>query len=128
MIYGIGTDIVDITRIAAIHEQHGDRFARRILTARELLEYTHAALPVKYLAKRFAAKEAAAKAMGVGFRDGLWLSHIGVSNDALGKPELYFETKAQEILTRLGIGQTFISLADEKFYAIAYVVMLHQKP
>jgi len=124
LIYGIGTDIVDITRISALYEQHGERFAKRILTAKELIDFKKAAAPDRFLAKRFAAKEAAAKAMGVGFRNGMALRHIGVTNDALGKPELYFEAKAQQLVDRLDIAQSFVSLSDEKHYAIAYVVMV----
>jgi holo-[acyl-carrier protein] synthase len=100
----------------------GERFARRILNQAEMDAFRTAASPAPYLSKRFAAKEAAAKALGTGFRDGLSLQDIGVSNDALGKPVLDFSARARARLQAAGIGQVHLSLADERDYAIAYVI------
>ena len=94
MIFGIGTDIVRVTRMQRSLERYGQRFAERILAAEELAEFSLEARKAHFLAKRFAAKEAAAKAMGTGFRDGLALRHIAVGHDALGKPQLIFSGKA----------------------------------
>ena len=96
MIYGIGTDIVRIQRMADNLGRYGVRFA---------------------------AKEAAAKALGTGFRGGLSLRDIGVDNDALGKPVLAFSAHAREVLQNRGVGHTHLSLSDESEYAIAYVVL-----
>lgn len=123
MIVGIGTDIVRVSRIAQGLERYGDRFARRIATDQEYADYRNCTRPAHFLAKRFAAKEAAAKAMGTGFRDGMSLRHIGVAHDELGKPYLVYYDRAVETLRRLQIGESFLSLADEDDYAIAYVVI-----
>lgn len=123
MIFGIGTDIVRISRMADNLDRHGERFAARILTETEMATFVDSAQPAQFLAKRFAAKEAAAKALGTGFRDGLSLRDIGVENDALGKPVLAFSERAQEMLKKQGIGNAHLSLADEAEYAIAYVLL-----
>ena len=123
MIFGIGTDIVQIARIQKNLEEYGDRFAKRILTEDEFFEFSQKTLKANFLAKRFAAKEATAKAMGTGFTDGLSLRHIGVTNDVRGKPMLTFSDVAQEFLIDNDIGDYHISLSDEKEYAVAFVTL-----
>jgi holo-[acyl-carrier protein] synthase len=123
VIYGIGTDIVRISRMAENLQRYGPRFAERILTESEMVVFEGSGQQAQFLAKRFAAKEAAAKALGTGFRDGLSLRDISVSNDALGKPELLFSQRAQQNLEKQGIGNTHLSLSDEREYAIAYVIL-----
>ncbi len=124
MIVGIGTDIVRIARFELMLERHGARVAERILSADELVEFAGAARPERFLAKRFAVKEAVAKAFGTGFRDGLSLRHIGVRNDALGKPSLKFYGRAEELCAQLGVAESHVSIADEHDYAVAFVVLL----
>lgn len=126
MIHGIGTDIVRIARMQKDLERYGARFAERILNEAELKEFAASSTPARLLAKRFAAKEAAAKALGTGFRDGLALRDIGVDHDALGKPLLTWRGYAVELRERLGLGESFLSLADEEEYAVAYVVLVKQ--
>ena len=123
MIYGIGTDIVRIQRIADNLSRYGDRFALRILTDAETVQFRNSARQAHFLAKRFAAKEATVKALGTGFRDGLSLRDIGVRNNPLGKPELAFSAKAQDWLLSRGIAGSHLSLADEQDYAIAFVTL-----
>lgn len=123
MIHGIGTDIVRIQRMVENLDKYGERFATRVLTEPELAVFRDSAQPAQFLAKRFAAKEAAAKALGTGFRDGLSLRDIGVSNDELGKPMLEFSEQASQVLKNQGVGSAHLSLSDEKEYAIAYVVL-----
>lgn len=123
MIFGIGTDIVHVPRMEENLTRHGERFAQRVLSSVELTEFAHAARPAQFLAKRFAAKEAAAKALGTGFRDGLALRHITISHDTLGKPGLAFTDAAAALCERFGINEAFLSLADENDYAVAYVVL-----
>lgn len=126
MIVGIGTDIVRIARFEAMLERYGRRVAERILSADELLEYADSARPASFLAKRFAVKEAVAKAFGTGFRNGLSLRHIGVQHDALGKPSLCFYAHAETLLETLGVGDTHVSVADEDDYAVAFVTLLRR--
>lgn len=124
MIYGIGTDIVSIGRIRDALKRHGERFARRILADSEWDAYNRAAHPEHFIAKRFAAKEAAAKAFGTGFSDGLAMRDIAVVNDVRGKPELSFQGRAVSLCEELGIGQHFLSISDEREHAIAFVTFL----
>lgn len=125
MIFGIGTDIVHVKRMRENLVKYGDKFARRILTAAEFVEFENKNDQTAFLAKRFAAKEAAAKAMGTGFSGGLSLHHIGVIHDDFGKPMLEFSGVAEEFVNKQKITQTHLSLADERDYAVAFVTMIH---
>lgn len=124
MIFGIGTDIVAVSRIEQGLERFGERFARRMLSDAEYQGFNKAARPAHYLAKRFAAKEACAKAMGTGFRNGLSLRHISVVNDGAGKPSLILTGRAADYSQENNIGESHLSLADEKDYAIAFVTLM----
>jgi len=126
MIFGIGTDLVHIPRIQTLLDKHGDKIASRILSDTEFEAFQQAKNQSGFLAKRFAAKEAAAKALGTGFRDGLSLRHIEVSNDANGKPQLQFLERGFELLAELNIGRSMISLSDEHEYAVAFVTLMEQ--
>jgi len=126
VIYGIGTDIVKISRIEEALRRHGERFAARILADDELAEFRQCGCSPAFLAKRFAAKEAAVKALGTGFRDGLSMRHISVGHDGLGKPLLAFAGRARELCDAHGVGEAFISLSDETEMAIAFVTLLRR--
>jgi holo-[acyl-carrier protein] synthase len=123
MIYGIGTDIVDVTRIQRSLARHGERLARRILAPEEFDAFQRDPRPVPFLAKRFAAKEAAAKALGTGFREGLALRDIVVGRDPRGRPLLYWRGRGAELCAQFGVGASHLSLADEQGYAVAHVVL-----
>ena len=123
MIIGIGTDIINISRIEAMLERRGNRFAQKILGPNEYQRFLETKNKTTYLAKRFAAKEAASKALGTGFRDGLWFTHIEVENDEMGKPRLVFNRRGAEMEASLGIKSTHLSVTDEKDYAVAFVVL-----
>jgi len=124
MIYGIGTDIVSVARIRDGLERFGEKFARKILTERELSDYSNASDPEHFLARRFAAKEATAKAMGTGFVSGFALRHIGVGHDKNGKPMIEYEGRGEDLRNELGIGEGYISIADEKDHAVAFVTLM----
>ncbi len=124
MIYGIGTDIVSVARMQQALDRHGEQFAERILGSGEYLEFLKSAHPAHFLAKRFAAKEATAKAMGLGFRNGLSLKHICVVHDELGKPMLEFHEQGLRLVEELAIGEAYISLADEREMAVAFVTLM----
>lgn len=127
MIYGIGTDIVRVARMADNIARHGERFARKLLAEEELVDYANAPDPARFLAKRFAAKEAVVKAIGTGFRDGISLRHIAVRHDVLGKPLLYCSDRLAEVMLARGVGEGHLSLSDEQDYALAFVVYLHKR-
>ena len=126
MIFGVGVDMVQVSRIQQIIDKSGERFAKRVLTENEFHDYQTAVKPAHFLAKRFAAKEAASKAMGTGFSAGLSLRHIGVKRTESGKPVLEFNAKANDLLDGLGVGESYISLSDENDYAIAFVTLLRR--
>lgn len=123
MIFGIGTDIISVARIEAAVQRHGDAFAKRILSTTEYLELSSQAHPARFLAKRFAAKEAFAKATGQGLRHPVSLQRITVSHDELGKPIFVFDEALAEHMTSLGIARHHLSLSDEKDTAVAFVIL-----
>ncbi len=122
-ILGLGTDIVEIARIEAVLARSGDRLAQRILAEGEWALYQQHRQPVRFLAKRFSVKEAAAKALGTGIRDGLAFNQFEVINDSLGKPSLKLHGRAAEMAAALGVNAIHLSLADECEYACATVIM-----
>jgi holo-[acyl-carrier protein] synthase len=123
MIYGIGTDIVRIQRIDKNLQRYGERFASRILSEDEYKGFKASVRKAHFLAKRFAAKEATAKALGTGFRNGLSLKDISVTHDELGKPILDFSPKCREQLATQCIGNAHLSISDEHDYAVAFVTL-----
>jgi len=122
MIYGIGTDIVAVKRLQDMWERHGDKALKRLLAPQEMTDFTKAANKGRFLAKRFAAKEAFSKALGTGIRPPAVLSAIAVSHDELGKPILDFCGQLAEMIENQGL-TAHLSLSDEADYAIAYVVL-----
>lgn len=123
MIFGIGTDIVEVARIEASINEFGEAFARRILAESELSSYMQSHIKPRFLAKRFAAKEAFSKALGTGLRAPATFQNIAVSHDDLGKPILIFAAELQLFLQAKNITQTHISISDEKNLAAAFVVL-----
>lgn len=123
MIFGIGTDIISVARIEAAVQRHGDAFAKRILSTHEYLELSSQAHPARFLAKRFAAKEAFAKATGQGLRHPVSLQHISIGHDDLGKPIFVFDELLSEHLIKLGVTRHHLSLSDEKDMAVAFVIL-----
>ncbi|MBT0728154.1 holo-ACP synthase [Rosenbergiella australiborealis] len=121
-IVGLGTDIVEITRIEQVIERSGDRLAKRVLTESEWLQYQQHHQPVRFLAKRFAVKEAAAKAFGTGIRSGLAFNQFEVFNNPLGKPCLRLLGQAAKLAEELQIKHHHVTLADERRYACATVI------
>lgn len=123
MIFGIGTDIVEVSRIEDALARHGEGFARRILADAEFAEFQHSHTQARFLAKRFAAKEAFAKALGTGVRGPAAMQNIGVSHDALGKPILTLAPALQALLEEKHIVRQHLSISDEKALAVAFVVL-----
>jgi len=123
MIIGIGVDIAETERFERIYARFGGRIARRILTSNELKEFDRRKQPASYLATRFAAKEAAAKALGTGFGEIVGYKSIEVENDESGKPSLNFSGGASQLANRKQVTNVFVSLSDEKHYVVAMVVL-----
>lgn len=122
-ILGLGTDIVEIVRIEEVIARSGERLARRILNDNEWVIWEHHPQRIRFLAKRFAVKEAAAKALGTGIRNGLAFNQFEVYNDELGKPQLRLWGEAQQLAERMGVTHFHVTIADERRYACATVIL-----
>lgn len=122
MIVGIGTDIVSIARIRDTLDRHGAQFAQRILSDDELIALNDVKEPVPWLAKRWAAKEAFAKAAGTGMLAPLTFAGIGITHDTHGKPMFVLSESVQHWLDARGVTQTHVSVSDECDHAIAFVI------
>ncbi|MDD4965080.1 MAG: holo-ACP synthase [Gallionella sp.] len=123
MIFGIGTDIVELARMETLWAKHGARFAAKILTERERPDLQNHPHPARLLAKRFAAKEAFAKAVGSGLRHPVSLTRISIIHDGLGKPMLHFDDTLRLYLAQLGISAHHLTISDERSMVVAFVVL-----
>ncbi|HUL93753.1 MAG TPA: holo-ACP synthase [Burkholderiales bacterium] len=123
MILGIGTDLCEVARIERALARFGERFAGRILVASELEVFRRRRKRAGYLAKRFAAKEAFSKALGVGIRYPVNWHNVWVVNERSGKPALEFSKPLAALLKRRGIAKVHLSLTDEIGMACAFVVV-----
>lgn len=123
MIYGIGTDIVSIKRIEDALFRFGDRFLHRILNETEVAEYAQSAQPARFLAKRFAAKEAFSKAFGTGIGGEIGWHDVAVTHDERGKPIIKCSAALSARLATCEIKNSHISISDESEHAIAFVVI-----
>ncbi|NTV94571.1 MAG: holo-ACP synthase [Thiobacillus sp.] len=122
MIHGIGVDLVLVERIRDMHARHGERLARRILATEEMAEYDATGDRDRFLAKRFAAKEAFAKAVGTGLRAPVSLSGIRVGHDGLGRPDFRCTPELDAWLAAQRIVQVHLSISDEKEHVVAFAV------
>ena len=123
MIIGVGVDIVEVARVQALARQYGLRFARRILTDEELTEFDRRKQSSSYLATRFAAKEAVAKALGTGIGEQFGFHSVQIEHDPQGRPLLSFLDNASGLIDGLQVKNAMISLSDEKHYVVAMVVL-----
>ena len=123
MIFGIGTDIVEYARIEKMFARYDVRLAERLLSESELQELGAHTDPARFLAKRFAAKEAFAKAVGSGMRHPVSFQRIGVTHDGFGKPVLQFDETLRAYLAQLGINGHHLSISDERDMIVAFVVL-----
>ncbi|MDE2598556.1 MAG: holo-ACP synthase [Rhodocyclaceae bacterium] len=122
MIYGIGTDIVVIERMRDMHERHGERALGKLLSAAEQAHCRAAADPARYLAKRFAAKEALGKALGTGIRPPALLTAMTVLNDELGRPYFSFSGELAAYIDARQL-RAHLTISDEREHAVAFVVL-----
>ena len=126
MIFGIGTDVVQQERVRLVHEKFGERFAERLLLPPELAAFHRYKRPVRFLAMRFAAKEAIVKAMGTGFAHGMWIRDSGVVSNAWGKPEIIWSERGRHMCEQLGIGEGHVTLTDEAGLIVAVAVLMRK--
>ena len=126
MIFGIGTDVVQQERVRLVHEKFGERFVERLLQPAELAANHRYKRPERYLAMRFAAKEAIVKAMGTGFAHGMWIRDSGVVSNAWGKPEIIWSERGRRMCEQLGIGEGHVTLTDEAGLIVAVAVLMRK--
>ena len=122
MIYGIGTDVIMITRLAVLWDKYGDKLAIKLLSEAEQKELGLVKDKPRFLAKRFAAKEAFAKALGTGIR-GFWFTDIEISHTHLGQPVITPLGRCAALCKQQRIGAMHLSVSDEKALAQAFVVL-----
>ncbi len=123
MIFGIGVDLVRVSRIEAIIERWRNRFIHRVFTHHEADTCTRRPSPASFFALRFAAKEAFSKALGLGMRKGVKWSEIEVFNYQGGRPGIRLYGTCADICREKGISNVHLSLSDEGDYAVAVVVL-----
>jgi len=123
MIVGTGIDIADVPRIAAAIERFGQRFLNRVFTPDEIRYCSSKANKIERFAARFAAKEAALKALGTGLRQGISWRQVEVRREPGGRPTIHFSGKAAEIAKRLGVQHAALSLTHTEQQAMAQVIL-----
>ncbi len=125
MIFGVGTDLVEVSRIEATYKRFGERFVNHLLMEEERPLFARTKNKVRFLAMRFAAKEAIVKAMGTGFAHGVWIRDVGYVADPRGKPLVRMSARGKRVCADLGAGPGHVSLTDEAGFIVAFAVMEH---
>jgi len=124
MIFGIGVDVLESARIVRTLERFGTRFIEHLLMPEEYAQLARTQRRERFLAMRFAAKEAVVKAMGTGFAHGMWIRDVGVVQNASGKPEVIFSARGERLRRALGIGEAHVTLTDEAGLVVAVAVLM----
>ena len=123
MIFGIGVDVLEAARIKKTLARFGDHFIERLLMPAERAQLARTKRPERFIAMRFAAKEAIVKAMGTGFAHGIWIRDVGVVQNAWGKPEVAYSPRGEKMRRKLGIGDGHVTLTDEAGLIVAVAVL-----
>lgn len=123
MIFGIGVDVLEAARIKRVHEKYGAHFVERLLMPSERAQLSKTKRTDRFLAMRFAAKEAIVKAMGTGFAHGIWIRDVGVVQNAWGRPEVVYSPRGEKVRRKLGIGAGHVTLTDEAGLIVAVAVL-----
>lgn len=124
MIHGIGTDVVRLDRVEATLARFGEHFVRRLLLPEEEQQYRRHNRKARFLAMRFAGKEAVVKALGTGFSHGMWIRDVGIVSDARGKPEIIYSARGRALCEAWGVGEGHVSLTDEAGVVVAFAVLM----
>jgi holo-[acyl-carrier protein] synthase len=124
MIFGIGVDVLEVKRIGQTLERFGAHFIERLLMPQEQAQLARTQRRERFIAMRFAAKEAIVKAMGTGFAHGVWIRDVGVVQNAWGKPEVVFSERGERVRRGLGVGEGHVTLTDEAGLVVAVAVLM----
>jgi holo-[acyl-carrier protein] synthase len=128
VIFGIGVDVLEAARVRKVHERFGTRFVERLLLPAEREQMGRTRRTDRFLAMRFAAKEAIVKAMGTGFAHGMWIRDVGVVQNAWGRPEVVYSARGEKMRRKLGIGAGHVTLTDEAGLIVAVAVLESAAP
>jgi len=123
MIFGIGVDVLEAARVKRLYDKYGEHFVDRLLLPQERAQLGKTKRTERFLAMRFAAKEAIVKAMGTGFAHGMWIRDVGVVQNAWGRPEVIYSERGEKMRRKLGIGSGYITLTDEAGLIVAVAVL-----
>ena len=126
MIYGIGVDVLEQARITAALKRFGERFTNHLLLPAEHEQLAKTQRPERFVAMRFAAKEALVKALGTGFAHGMWIRDIGVAQNAWGKPEVIYSERGDALRRKLGVGDGHVTLTDEAGLIVAVAILMKE--
>jgi holo-[acyl-carrier protein] synthase len=124
VIFGIGVDVLETRRIAETLARFGDRFVEHLLMPAEAAQLARTRRRERFLAMRFAAKEAVVKALGTGFAHGMWIRDVGVVQNSYGKPEVVFSERGERVRRDLGVGEAHVTLTDEAGLVVAVAVLM----
>ncbi len=126
MIFGIGVDVLEVKRVGQTLQRFGEHFIERLLMPQEREQLVKTRRRERFIAMRFAAKEAIVKAMGTGFSHGVWIRDVGVVQNAWGKPEVVFSERGERVRRELGVGEGHVTLTDEAGLVVAVAVLMRQ--
>ena len=124
MIFGIGVDVLQAERVKKVYARFGSRFVNHLLLPGERQQLILSKRPERFLAMRFAAKEAIVKAMGTGFAHGMWIRDVGVVQNSWGKPDIIYSARGEQRRRELGVGEGHITLTDEAGLIVAVAVLM----
>jgi holo-[acyl-carrier protein] synthase len=125
MIFGIGVDVLSAERMRQTFERFGERIVERLLMPAERKQLKRTQRVERFLAMRFAAKEAIVKAMGTGFAHGIWIRDVGIVQNAWGRPEVIYSARGERVRRKLGIGEGHVTLTDEAGLVVAVAILLN---
>lgn len=128
MIFGIGIDVLEAQRMRETYARFGAHLVERLLMPAERAQFELTQRPERFLAMRFAGKEAIAKAMGTGFAHGIWLRDVGVVQNDWGRPQIVYSARAERLRRELGIGEGHLTLSDEAGLVVAVAVLMRAAP
>jgi holo-[acyl-carrier protein] synthase len=123
MIFGIGVDVLEAARIKKVFDKYGDHFVERLLMPAERAQMAKTKRKERFLAMRFAAKEAIVTALGTGFAHGVWIRDVGVVQNNWGRPEVVYSARGEKVRRKLGIGNGYVTLTDEAGLIVAVAVL-----
>ncbi len=124
MIFGVGTDLLELSSIQETYDRFGEHFVHRILMEEEREQFRRSKWPVRFLAMHFAAKEATVKAMGTGFSHGMWIRDVGIVSNDWGRPEIIWSARGQGVCEQLGISGGHVSLSDDGGLILAFAIVM----